>query len=344
MDADTECLKKDFLVYLHLLVLPSAKLLVEKIQPLQNTKLKEIKFQSDSEKKLSITSKNINVILEDKKLESYGFSIRDFKRSIEAIKDEDENSEKLLCQAIEEVINLNNVKLYKSFITSAILIYTQFYEKSKLKHPNFDKYKIYDLIDKDICASLSDNCILSIHNYFNRAYREYERSTGFIHFFGNETENLKIIFNITKELKSNFTPYQKSYTTLINLIETFVIYAEDKGAAKILIDELKYYTNCSFSTLIQISSENQQNKKTVIENFKLAAEKLIKNYIEDHPCECKKQQNILNYVLWFITKIIPKSVFPKEKRISLFGKYTETGREIKNLTEQIIEKATNLVY
>lgn len=343
MFTDIEQLKSEFLGYLNFLIFSSPEFLVEKVQPLQGTKLRKIKFKSDLERKLSITSegKNSNVILNKKDLGIYGFSVSDFKRNIEAIKNNDKNSEKLLYQAIEEVINLNNIKLYKSFIAQTILTYTKLYGKFRFANPNVDKNGIYYLIDEFIENSLIDKPSLLIYNYFKRAYQGYENSTCFESIFGDETENLKIIFNITKELKLNFTPYQNSYTTLINLIETFYIHAEDKEAANSLIDQLKYHTNLSFSTLIQKSS-GKQIEKTVIKDFKLTVEKLIKNYIEDHPIECKKQRSILDYLLWFITKIIPESVFPKDKRMALFGKYTETGKEIKNLT-RVIEKTANLV-
>lgn len=343
MFTDIEQLKSEFLGYLNFLIFSSPEILVEKVQPLQGAELRKIKLQSDLERKLSITSegKNSNVILNKKDLGIYGFSISDFKRNIEAIKNNDKNSEKLLYQAIEEVINLNNIKLYKSFIAQTILTYTKLYGKFRFANPNVDKNRIYYLIDEFIENSPIDKPSLLIYKYFKRAYQGYENSTCFESIFGDETENLKIIFNITKELKLNFTPYQNSYTTLINLIETFYIYAEDKEAANSLIDQLKHYTNLSFSTLIQKSS-GKQIEKTVIKDFKLTVEKLIKNYIEDHPVECKKQRSILDYLLWFITKIIPESVFPKDKRMALFGKYTETGKEIKNLT-RVIEKTANLV-
>lgn len=338
-----EQLKNDFLSYLNLLVFPSQETLFEKIQPLQESKLQKIKLQSDSERELSISQgKNpATITLNQKELEIYGFSIRDFEKNINAIKDNDKDSKKLLPQAITEMIDSNNEKLCKIYVPLAILTYTELYEKFRLD-PNLQK--IYRLLEETIESSLIDEPRKLIFNYFKRAYQQCMSSTGFASIFGDETENHRFIFNITKELKSNFTPYQNSYITLINLIETFVIYAEDKEAAKNLINQLKYYNNCSFSSLMQIASENQQNKKTVIKDFILTAEELFENYIEDHPAECKRQRNILNCVLWFITKIIPKSIFPKDKRIILFGKYTETGREIKNLSEQIIEKATNLVY
>lgn len=91
---------------------------------------------------------------------------------------------------------------------------------------------------------------------------------------------------------------------------------------------MKYYNNHSFSTLIQKSS-GKQIEKTVIKDFKLTVEKLIKNYIEDHPVECKKERSILDYLLWFITKIIPESVFPKDKRMALFGKYKKLEKKLK---------------
>lgn len=345
MFTDIEQLKREFLDYLNFLIFPSPEILVEKVQPLQGTKLRKIKFQSDLELPSTSEGKNSNVIFLNKNnLGIYGISVSDFKRNIETIKNNDKNSEKLLYQAIEEVINLNNIKLCKIVITDAILTYTKLYEKFRLANPNVDKDGIYDLIDKIIKNSLIDNPILLIYNYFTRAYQGYENTRGFASVFGDqtETEDLKIIFNITKELKLNFTPYQNSYTTLINLIETFYIYAEDKEAANSLIVQLKHHTNLSFSTLIQKSS-GKQIEKTVIKDFKLTVEKLIKNYIEDHPVECKKQRSILDYLLWFITKIIPESVFPKDKRMALFGKYTETGKEIKNLTKRVIEKTANLV-
>lgn len=341
MSTDIEQLKSEFLGYLNFLNFPSPKILVDKVQPLQGTKLRKIKFQSDLERKLSITSegKNSNVILNKKDLGIYGISVSAFKRNIEAIKNNDKNSEKLLYQAIEEVINLNNIKLCKIFITEAILTYTKLYEKFRLANPNADKNRIYYLIDDIIENSYKP--ISLIYNYFKRAYQGYENSICFASIFGDETEDLKIIFNITKELKLNFTPYQNSYTTLINLIESFYTHAEDKEAANDLIAQLKHHTNSSFSTLIQKSS-GKQIEKTVIKDFKLTVEKLIKNYIEGHPVECKKRRSILDCLLWIITKIIPESVFPKDKRMALFGKYTETGKEIKNLKHEI-EKTANLV-
>ncbi len=243
--------------------------------------------------------------------------------------------------AIEDMIDFHNEKLYKINFSLAILIYTELYEKFKHENPNVDKNRIYYLIDEIIENSLFDKLSLLTYNYFKRAYQGYENSTCFESIFGDENKNLTIIFNITKELKLNFTPYQNSYATLINLIETFYIYAEDKEGANSLIEQLKHCTNCSFSTLIQKFSE-KQNEKTVIKNYKLIVEKLIKNYIEDHPDECKKQRSILDCFLWFITKIIPESVFPKDKRMILFGKYTQAGKEIKNLTKQV-EEATKLV-
>lgn len=139
-----------------------------------------------------------------------GFSVSDFKRNIEAIKNNDKNSEKLLYQAIEEVINFNNIKLYKISIASAILTYTKLYGKFRLANPNVDKNVIYYLIDEIIEKSLIDKPILLIYNYFKRAYQGYENSTCFASIFGDETEDLKIIFNIAKELKLDFTPYQNS--------------------------------------------------------------------------------------------------------------------------------------
>lgn len=66
MFTDIEQLKSEFLDYLNFLIFSSPEILVEKVQPLQGTKLRKIKFQSDSERKLSITSegKNSNVILQ----------------------------------------------------------------------------------------------------------------------------------------------------------------------------------------------------------------------------------------------------------------------------------------
>ncbi len=100
---------------------------------------------------------------------------------------------------------------------------------------------------------------------------------------------------------------------------------------------MKNHTNSSFSNLIQ-KSFGKQNKKTIIKDFKLTAQELIKNYIKYYPNECKKQQSVLDYLLEFITKIIPESILSEDKRMTLFGKYTETGRQIKSLSDQIIKE------
>ncbi len=95
---------------------------------------------------------------------------------------------------------------------------------------------------------------------------------------------------------------------------------------------MKNHTNSSFSNLIQ-KSFGKQNKKTIIKDFKLTAQELIKNYIKDHPNECKKQQSVLDYLLEFITKLSLSRFFQKIKVMTLFGKYTEAGRQIKSLSD-----------
>jgi hypothetical protein len=336
---DIEQLKQDFLCYINFLAFPSPETLVEKIQPLQKTELKKISFQSDSVRNLSIISEDQNatiITLNEKDLEIYAFSIENFKKSIEGIKHQ--NSEKLFFQALEEVINFHYKKLCEIYVPLILFKYIELYEKFKLENPNVDGNRIYYLIDKTIEKLLiGKQASLLTYNYFKRAYQEYANSMGFTSLFATETENLRIIFNITKELKINFTLYQSTYATLINLFEKFYICATDKQAAQILIEELKNHTNSSFSNLIQ-KSFGKQNKKTIIKDFKLTAQELIKNYIKDHPDECKKQQSVLDYLLEFITKIIPESILSEDKRMTLFGKYTETGRQIKSLSNQIIKE------
>lgn len=343
MPNDIEQLKQDFLRYLKFLVPPSPKILVEKIIPsFQETELRKITLKPNADKNLSIESKDgFAMTLSKNDFGKYGLCTEGFRKDIEDIKSKD--PKKIFPAAVEEIIILHNKKLCKIYIPLSILIYTKLYEKFRLANPNIDRNGIHLLMDTTIENSLTDKPSLLIYNYFKRAYQGYENSTGFACVFGAETENLKIIFSITKELKLNFIPYQNTYTSLINLIEKFHIYAKDKEAAQILIEQLKYLTDCSFSTLIQ-KSFGKQNEKTVIKDFKLTAQKLIKNYIEDHPDECKKQRSILDCLLWFITKIIPESILSKNKRMSLFGKYTETGNEIRSLSNQVIENAINLVH
>ncbi|WP_339050358.1 hypothetical protein [Rickettsiella endosymbiont of Xylota segnis] len=337
MPNDIEQLKQDFLRYINFLQFLSPEILVDKVSSISQNKLSKIEIKHNNEKILFIETKNKKCHLTKNDLGKYGLSVEDFRKGIEDIKSKD--PKKIFSAAVEEIIILHNKKLCEIYIPSTILIYTELYEKFKLAYPNTDRYRIYHLIDVTIENSLTDKSSLT-YNYFKRAYQGYKNSTGFASLFGGETEDLKIIFSITKKLKLNFTPYQKNYIGLINLIEQFCICDQDKEAAETLIVQLKHHTNNSFSILIQKSF---QNETALIKDFKSKTQELIKNYIEDHPGECKKQRSILDRILWFITKIFPESIFPKDKRMTLFGKYTKIGSKIKNLSNQVIEKTLNLV-
>lgn len=344
MPNDIEQLKQDFLRYIDFLAFPSPEILVDKVSSvLQKNELSKIKIKHYNEKILFIEPKDKICYLTKSDLGEYGLSVEDFRKGIEDIKSE--NPKKIFLAAVEEIIILHNKKLCEIYIPSVILIYTELYEKFKLVYPNADRNRIYHLIDVNIENSLTNKSSLT-YNYFKRAYQGYENFTGFASIFGGETEDLKIIFSITKNLKLNFIPYQKTYIGLINLIEQFRICAQDKeavetSAAETLIEQLKHHTNNSFSILIQKSF---QNETALIKDFKSKTQELIKNYIEDHPSECKKQRSILHRILWFITKIFPESIFSEDKRMTLFGKHTETGRKIKSLSDQVIKEAVNLLY
>lgn len=338
MPNDIEQLKQDFLRYINFLQFLSPEILVDKVSSISQNKLSKIEIKHNNEKILFIETKNKKCHLTKNDLGKYGLSVEDFRKGIEDIKSKD--PKKIFSAAVEEIIILHNKKLCEIYIPSTILIYTELYEKFKLAYPNTDRYRIYHLIDVTIENSLTDKSSLT-YNYFKRAYQGYANPQGFAAIFNTinlETEkNLNTIFNITKKLQINFTHYQTSYTTLTDLIEELYICAEDKTATKVLIDNLKFHTNICFSNLIQASSEKHAKKivftKTTIEKFKSAIQELIKDYIEDHPDECKKQLGILDRILWFIAKIIPSSILSEDRKMTLF--YTPSGIQIKNLNDQI---------
>ena len=344
MPNDIELLKQDFLAYLSVLVFPSPEILTSKISTVSpETKLHEIKIKPDSDKIVITYNKNKDeCYLTKSELGKYGLSIEDFRKYIEDIKNKD--SEKLFFQAIEEITSLHLKNLCKIYVPKAILAYANLCEKLK-SQPQEPISKIYNLLDLSIySSSLNKQTETLEYNYFKRAYQGYANSTGFAFFSGLETENLKIIFNITRELKLNFTPYQAAYTTLINLIEELYIHGVCKTVPESLIDNLKLHTDKCFSSLMQTHPDKKiAFTKTTIENFISTTQKLIKNHIENDPVEYKKQRSILDRLFWFITKLIPCSIFSEDSRMTLFGNYTESGMKIKNLGDEV-KRAANSIY
>jgi hypothetical protein len=335
---DIDLLKQEFLAYLSVLIFPSPEILVEKTpSALQETKLNDITLEINSGKNLSIKNKNDakeNILLNKDDLGRYGLSIEDFRKGIESIKNK--NPEITLLTAIEETLILNTKRLCEIYIPQAILAYTTLYKKFKLENPKVGN-RIYNLIDEKIEDLLANKETERLtYNYFKRACQGYASPQSFAYLAGLETENLKAIFNITKKLHINFTRYQTQYDILADLIEELYIHAGNKTAIESLIDNLKLHIDICFSNLIQTPPDKKTAfAKNTIENFISTTQELIKNYIENHPNEYKKQRSILDRLLWFITKLIPSSILSEDKRMTLFGNYTESGRQIKKIDSQI---------
>jgi hypothetical protein len=336
MSNDIE-LTQELIAYLSVLGLPLPDLVKKIPLALQKAKLSEITLELNNNNLCisSMTQKDTGDYILDKTIWSkYGLRADSVKKDFDKIKRND--SGKIFSATMEEIIKTFNEKILEFNLPPAILAYTKLYEKFKTKNPEADSNRIYNLIDEKIeSLLLNKEAERLTYNYFKRAYQGYAKPQGFTYLAGLETENLKTIFNTTKELHINFTRYQTQYVTLMNLIEELNICTEDETAPKILIENLKRLTDTCFLSLIQTSS-GKQFAKTTIENFKSATRNLIKNYIKKHSDECKKQSSILDKILEFIANMIPSFIFSEDKKMTLFSNsYTASGIRIKNLNGQI---------
>lgn len=355
MFTDIEQLKSDFLAYLNFLIFSSPEILVEKIQPLQGTKLRKIKFQSDLERKLSITSeaKNSNVILNKEDLGIYGFSVSDFKRNIEAIKNNDKNSEKLLYQAIEEMIDSNNEKLYKIYVPLAILIYTELYEKFKHAHSKKkDDNEIHNLLLLNCIDAISPEnknsgrlvcnliTFISAYEYRDLNFNEFLNITPFY----QDDRTYEYIFNIIKTIQ--LTSYKETYINLMQSIEELdKLQVKDKSAINNLITKLKDATKDCFKDLIQAAFYEKQEKyireKEITEKLHKSCFELINDYQNEHMDEFKNQENTFLKILRFIANLFPTSILPYSKKMTLFFNKKENYiKRTSEITSQLDQLAT----
>ncbi|MGC1854820.1 MAG: hypothetical protein WA659_05570 [Candidatus Aquirickettsiella sp.] len=331
MSNDIELLKQDFLTYLTFLVFPSSKILIDKIpSAFQETKLNKIEIYADNRKILFKEHEDKECYLTNESLGKFGLSVENFRNSIVAIKKE--KTSKTLSEGIEELLDSYTKKLCEIYIPQAILAYTNLYEKFKSENYKATDDKTHDSIAEDLKKQNPTQEILSTYGIFSKAYQG--QNLGFATIFGPSNEYL--IFKLVQKLKENFCPYEKTYTTLISKIEKLHMCAENKNTTNTLITQLKQLTDSCFLSLIKASLYEKDKKlkyEATIEEFKSTTQKLIKSYIEDYPDEYKKQCSILEKILWFISKIIPSSILPEDRKMTLF--YTPNGIRVKKLNDQI---------
>ena len=343
MLTDIEQLKNDFLVYLNFLIFPSPESLIEKIKPLQGTQLRKIKFQSDSERKLSIKNrdKNIPVItLYQNELEIYGLSISDFETSIKAIKNNDKNKKKLLSQAIKEIIDFRNEKLCKIYVPLAILTYTELYEKFKLAHSKEkDSHKIHTLILESCIDTFSQinsdfnrltfNLItfISAYEYQNFDFNEISS----IILSDQDDRTYEYIFNTTKKIQ--LTPYKETFINLLHSIEELDnLPANDIAAINDLTKKLKDLTKNCFKDLIQATfyekNEKYTSEKEATKKLYNCCDELITEYRREHPDEFKNKWGPFQRILQLIVNLIPTAFLSRSKRMSFFFNKEENYNKI----------------
>lgn len=352
MLTDIEQLKNDFLIYLNFLVFAPQEDLFEKIKPLEITKLRKIEFQSHSDGKLSIIRKSektpITLTLTKKELGIYGLNNEEFKRSIEAIKNNGKDREKLLFQAVEEAINLNNKKLCEIYIPSAILTYTKLFEKNadfKEKDSSHDSLLLNCL---DAISPKKPNSNQLVYNLitFIRAYQY--RDLNFNDFLKTippyqDDGTCEYIFNTIKTIQ--LTPFKETYINLIQSIEELdKLQVKDKSAINNLIIKLKDTTTVCFRDLTQAAFYTKQEKyireKEVTKKLRNDCIELIKDYRDEHVDEFKKQLGSFQKILQIIVNNILTLFLSDSKKMTFFfNKEENYNKKTSEVTSQLDQLA-----